>query len=945
MESFLDKLSKQLYINYGNDISEICIVFPSRRAGLVYKQYFAKNLKEPLWLPDVFSIQDFIAKLSPVPVSDNLTLIFELYETYKQFSSEESFDKFYPWGGMLLGDFDDIDKNLVETQYLFRILREHKEVEEDFELKISDIEEFYKFWQSFSSKELTDMQDNFINTWEITGKVYHLFRENLASKKICYEGMAYRRIYELTKTKELKLEWKKIIFAGFNSLNKAEEGIIRELINQGTAETFWDADEYYLNNKIQEAGHFLRRNFASLGVSNAQWIENNLLTSKKSIKIIGTPLKVSQAKVLGNELKNIGKNSLDKTAVVLPDDSLMVPVLHSLPENIRSVNVTMGFSFKDSSLYSLLQLLKSLQGGKKGSGKSAAYYHKNVVQLLLHPYVKFTAPFEIYALVSQIKKKNIIYISRKRILEAFSIQPEIISEIFTDIDTAEKSLEYIYNIITLISNRLEESKSNTAFEMEYIFNFYTQLNHLSGVMNAYSTEMDRDTFWKLLLEVSGSVKIPFTGEPLEGVQVMGLFDTRLLDFENVFILSMNEGTMPKGNSGGSFIPYNLRRAFKMPTYEDEDSNSAYNFYRLLQRAKNVTLIYNTEPGELTAGEKSRFIMQLEQELAEENKNIYLENLILQTDVEIPKRKEISIPKSKDVLEALQMEEHFSASRLAMYINCPLQFYFRTVVKLKEEDEVEEFFSGGGFGTILHQIMDMLYSSFAGKTVDEKTISLLKNKLNNDYDNIWKDACSKLPEYEEFKSDIKGKNLLSKNIIKKLVEKILDNDLTEAPFKIVSLEREVTKEIKVKSGESEYKIKLLGRLDRVEEKDGIQRIIDYKTGAVDKAKLKKNITDENIGLLFTDPAYKEKFQQHFYSSIYLEGNTRKKLKIGIYPLRNLSGGILFFDEDYIPQEILDLYETKLRELLVKIFDSSTPFAQTSDIERCKYCPYKSICYRE
>jgi hypothetical protein len=945
MGLFLDKLAEELYSKYEKGISRMCIVFPSRRAGLFFKQHLSKNLNQPLWLPAVFSIQDFIAKLSPLPLSDRLTLIFELYETYRQFSPEESFDKFYPWGDMLLNDFDDIDKNVVETDYLFRILREHKEVESDFELKVSDIEEFYKFWRSFSGKELTEIQDNFINTWEIIGKVYHSFRKKLTERNICYEGMAYRQIYELTGAKKLKHDWEKIIFAGFNALNIAEEGIIKGLLNQGVAETFWDADEYYLKSEIQEAGYFLRRNFVNLNINNAKWREDNLLTGKKNIKIIGTPLKVSQAKALGNELKNISSASLDKTAIVLPDDSLMIPVLHSLPENISSLNITMGFPFKDSSLYNLLQLLKSLQNGKKGSGKSAAYYHKDVVQLLLHPYVKFTEPYEIYELVNQIKRRNIIYISRKRILEAFSVQPEIITEIFTDIDTPAKSLGYIYDIITIISKQLEGSKTNMAFEMEYLFKLYTELNHLSAVLKKYSADMDNDTFWKLIIEVASSIKIPFTGEPLKGLQVMGLLETRLLDFENVYILSMNEGTMPRGNTHGSFIPYSLRRAFKMPTYEDDDSNTAYYFYRLLQRAENVTLIYNTEPGELTAGEKSRFIMQIEQELAVENKNIKLRNFILQADVEIPKRKEITIPKSAYILEALKNESHFSATRLAMYINCPLQFYLRTIAKLKEEEEVEEFFSGGGFGTILHEIMDMLYSDCVGKTVDEKIISSLKDKLNNDYDNIWKDACGKIPEYEEFKAEILGKNLLYKNIIKKLVEKILDNDIAEAPFKIISLEKEITKEMLISASGNEYKIKLLGRLDRVEEKDGIERIIDYKTGTIDKAKLKKKITDENIGMLFSDPAYKEKFQQHFYSSIYLSESADKKLKIGIYPLRSLSEGIIFFDEDYIPQEILNLYEAKLNELLAKIFDSTTPFIQTAEIERCKYCKYNSICYRD
>jgi hypothetical protein len=943
MELFLEKLAKELYTKHGDDISGLCIVFPSRRAGLFFKQYIARQIDKPIWLPSVFSVQDFIAKLSPQQVGDRLTLIFELFEAYKKLSSEESFDKFYPWGDMLLHDFDDIDKNLVESASLFRILREHKQVEMDFDFKVADIEEFYKFWQSFSGKELTDVQNNFIQTWEIIGQVYHSFRKNLEAMNLCYEGMAYRRVHELVRTKKLNYEWKKIIFAGFNLLNKAEEGIINELIKQGIAEIFWDADEYYLSRKFQEAGNSLRQNFAVLGINEPNWIEDNLLKDKKNIKIIGAPLKVSQAKVLGNELKEIKKDSLYKTAVVLPDESLLIPVLHSLPDSIGELNVTMGFPFKDSSLYSLLQLLRNLQGGKKGSGNSAAYYHKDVVQVLLHPYIKFTAPYEIFGLVNRIKRRNIIYISRKTVLESFAKQPEIISEIFNDIETSAGSLEYIYNIITLIAKQLESRAGNTAFEMEYLFKFYTEVNHLSDVINRYSAEMDKDTFWNLLLEIAGTIKIPFTGEPLKGLQVMGLLETRLLDFENVYILSMNEGTMPKGITHGSFIPYSLRRAFKMPTHEDDDANSAYYFYRIMQRAKNICLIYNTQPGEIFSGEKSRFLMQVENELVRENKNITIENYFLEADIALPPRKEIVIQKSSELIEALKNEKQFSATTIANYINCPLKFYLRTVAKLKEDEEVEEFFSGKGFGTILHQIMEMLYTDYVGKTVDKKAIKAMKDKINKDYDKVWEDACSNIPEYEEFKSGVEGKNLLFKNIIKRLVKRILDIDAAETPFKIISLEQQVTKEVSVMANGAEHKIKLLGRLDRVEEKYGIETIIDYKTGIIDRKKLKETINEENFDVLFSDPAYKEKFQQHFYSSIYLESGSDKKLKIGIYPLKNLSEGILFFSEEHIPKEILEMYDSKLQELLAKIFDPETPFTQAVDRKRCLYCAYRSICY--
>lgn len=949
MERFLNNLAKELYGKYGEDISRVCIVLPSKRAGMFFKRYLAEEIKQPLWSPNVFSIDEFIQKLSPNAVSDDLTLIFELYETYKALADEEAFDKFYPWGQMLLRDFNVVDKYLVDAKRLFTILYEHREIEEDFELKLSDIEEFSKFWSTFSAKELSDAQSDFIKTWEIMGRVYHEYRKNLTAKNICYEGMAYRHVYEMAAANELskaiqsEYGWKKVVFAGFNMLSKTEQGIIKNLVNQNLAEIYWDTDKYYLDNNIQEAGNFLRKNFRDLEINSKDilWKSNDLTDSKKNIKIIGTPLKVSQAKALGNELKNI--TELTETAVVLPDDTLLQPVLNSLPPNIDKLNISMGFPLKSSPLYSLLFLLKNIQSQGKSDKASSSYYHKDITRILLHPYVKFTAPEEIYAIVDHIKSRNVIYTSRKRILEGFVKPPLIVSEIFNKPATANESLEYIYRITELISHSLEQDKTSNVLETEYLFKFYTELNHLSDILGRYSAEIDKQTFWKLLLEVTASLQIPFNGEPFEGLQVMGLLETRLGDFKNVFILSMNEGVMPRGNDHGSFIPFNLRKGMGMPVFEDDDSNTAYNFYRLLQRAENITLIYNTEPGEISAGEKSRFIMQVEQELAEANKHVTIENKILQADVELPARREITIQKSDEVLAALKKKKGFSATALSAYINCPLQFYFRTVTGLKEDDEVEEFFTGGGFGNILHKIMEMLYIPYVGKMVDEKTLLKMKKNVSEKYESIWESACTELKEYAEFKRDLKGKNLLYKNIIKRLVDKILENDITHAPFKLIALEKEVEQKLVINIDGTEHTIGLFGILDRLQFKDNVENIIDYKTGYLDKDMIRVRVNQENMDKLFENPKLKEKFQQYFYSSIYLAGE-EKQLRAGVYPLQKLWDGIIFFEDEYIPIETAALFDEKLKEMLVKIFDSTTPFPQTTEVERCTYCPYNSICYR-
>jgi PD-(D/E)XK nuclease superfamily len=948
LKPFLEILAEDLLTAMGDGFSKSCVVFPSRRSGIFFRKCVAEKIPSPLWLPEIYSIQDFINKFSPYLMLDKLTLVFELFEVYRKFDEDSSFEKFYPWGEMLLGDFDDIDKNLVDASRLFRILEEHKEVEEDFELKVSDFEEFHRFWQSFSNKDLTDLQTDFINTWEIAGKVYHLFRKSLVEKNYCYEGMAYRRIYELLKTEKLELQYEKVIFAGFNQLNKAEDGIIRELKKRSKGEVYFDTDGYYLDDNNQEAGLFLRKNIESLELNkkDLKWKSKNLSESNKSINVIGAPLMISQAKVLGNELSKISNESLNNTAVVLPDESLLLPVLYSIPGSVSSLNITMGFPLRNSPLYSLVQQLRNLQKNKRNADSSVQFYHRDVVQILSHPYIQIVSRSEVLNLAENIKRSNIIFLSHKRIVESFKKLPGLISLLFDNIQSTEALVQYLYRIFAQISEAFESETEDRTIDREFLFKCYSELNRLSDIITRHTAGMEQDTFWKLLLEVLNSLKIPFTGEPLRGLQIMGVLETRLLDFENVFILSMNEGIMPRGNSQSSFIPYHLRKAFRLPCFEDEDSASAYNFYRLIQRAKNVWLIYNSEAGELLAGEKSRFIMQIESELTRVNPKVQVQHSILQADLELPKRQEIVIEKKAEVLDEVNKIDRLSATSLSRYIHCPLMFYFDKVAELKEPASVDEYFTGGGFGSIFHQIMDLLYRNYKQKTINEKTMQTLISDAKSKFDDLWEAACGELREFREFKKGLRGKNLLYKSIIQKLVLNVLQNDMKEAPFKLLDLETELTKNITIKAGNKSSKSVLFGRLDRVEEKDGIVRIIDYKTGRVEPQKHNAKKTDEqHIEDIFTETKYKENFQQMFYAYMYSFGSDSERIKIGLYPLRKPSRGIYWFENEPISHKSMKLFENVLNSLLEKIFDESTPFTQTSDYEKCIYCAFKSLCYRD
>lgn len=945
MKPFLDKLAEYLTNSYGEALSSSCIVFPSRRASIYFRKYLSGYLEKPVWSPRVFSIEDFVWEHSDYIKADELVLIFELYSVFRSYGEKEPFDEFYPWGEVLLRDFDEIDKNLVSPESLFRVLKETRDIESAFFLGLDELEHFKEFWNTFSNRELNKAQTEFIRIWNMLQNVYTDFKSRIEARNIAYEGMALRKLCDRIKSGTKSFDnFTGIIFAGFNSLSKGEEYIFKNLSKKIKTEILWDADNYYLNDNHQEAGKFIRKNLKSFKDNSPKWIEDNLLNNgKKRINIIGAPLNIGQVKSLGDMLKEeISRNIIspdDKTAVILPDENLLIPAIYSVPEGIKKMNVTMGFPFKSTPLYNLINLLKNLQSNKKASGKDFVYYHQDVIEILMHPYIKFVDPAFVYELVNYIKRYSIIYISGKKIRERDEEINDLFRFVFSPASTRDEIISYLYDILNVISVKSGSSAESFAkFELEYFYSLYEQLNRIRDIMSGFDESVGEKTFWSILLESLKSLKIPFTGEPLEGLQVMGLLESRALDFENVFILSMNEGTLPKGMTHSSFIPYNLRKAFNLPTYEDTDSVSAYYFYRLVQKAKNVYLFYNTESNDVYSGEKSRFLLQMEAELKEKN-DIELNNYVVQTAIDNSPVKEIKINKTARLIERLINEKHFSATDINNYVNCSLKFYFRKAAKLYEEEEIEEFFSPMTFGKIFHKVMESIYSPFKEKLINQTDIDKLINEVKSGYDKIYNETISKIAELKETSTEPLGQNLLFKNIIKKLVIKVLENDAAETPFILKSTELTIEKDIKIFANEQEYNVKLYGIIDRVDEKDGTTRILDYKTGFVSK-KDKGNMDD-----YFSKPEYKATLQTAVYGYLYLSRYSSPKIQLGIYPVKKLDGGITFIDNIDLTGEGYNEFGDKLKKLFTEIFDANVPFTQTKEKKRCKYCPYIGICYRE
>lgn len=960
MKTFIEKIVNEIIKEDVSKFSNMCIVFPSRRACIYFKKILASKLEDPIWSPDVLGIQDMVEKLSPYRIPDNLILIFELFDIYKRIEKNARFDDFYPWGEMLLTDFDTIDKYLVDTDNLFTNVKNLRSIDDEFPTELP--EDFKKFWGSIfnidNEFEISEAKEEFIKLWEVMGEMYNSFRKTLQEKNIAYEGMAYRRIYEDIKKGVFNPVWDKVIFAGFNALTRCEEEIISELIIRKKAVLYWDADNYYVIDTKQESGKFIRQNFKNLNIKSPEWIENNLLTDKKSISFVGASLQEGMVKALGNELSEFLKSDsieFEKTAIILSDENLLLPVLYSIPEQIKEFNVTMGLPFKNTPLYNLIRLIISLQENKIVNNDKVFFYHNDVEQLLMHPYIKFHNPSYVFKKTEEIKYFNLVFVSEEEILfdrsnDSKHSTPEILKVVFKNVKDYNGVYNYFENIINIISDRIEQNSSNEPayekFQLEYIFNFYTNLNKLNEVLIKYAAEINLKTYWNLLKEILSNVKIPFTGEPEKGLQIMGLLETRALDFDNIFMISMNEGMIPKGNTHNSFIPYTLRKAFRMPTYEDNDAISGYYFYRLLQKAKNVFLFYDAKVGEFVK-EKSRFLLQTGNELTKSNKQIIFSQKLVSPDLNFTKVNDISIKKSKEVLKELETME-FSASSLNKFINCPLDFYFSKVANLKEDDIVEEIFSASMIGTIIHALMKNLYLKYKGKTISVEIIENLIEKLNEDYDKFFNQVISSIPRLSKFNINLSGRNLLLKSIIRKLVERVLINEIKEIPFKILGHEIDINSKLNIGSNGKDLQIIVKGRIDRIDEKDNLIRILDYKTGQTHF----KPITKKNEAIyfdeLFSDPDFKDSFQACLYGYLYSREFKKENISVGLYPLKKLGKeGIKMIKDNnsHLNKDELDSFEDGLKKLLQRIFNPDEDFTQTENEDNCKYCSFSSICYRE
>jgi CRISPR/Cas system-associated exonuclease Cas4 (RecB family) len=614
----------------------------------------------------------------------------------------------------------------------------------------------------------------------------------------------------------------------------------------------------------------------------------------------------------------------------------------------------MGYPFNATLLHSFLGLLKELHSSSRIKNGKTEFYFPVLKKLLLHPYIKFSDIKLTYDLINLLTAGNVIYfdpvnndIVKEILSKSDSGIPLIYDKIFNYTADSKSFHIYLKEIIKSIHDRIENSKtgdeSYKKFQFEYLFHFYTNFNLLCGYINKQNIEININSFWKLLTEITSGIRIPFSGEPLQGMQIMGLLETRCLDFDNLFILSMNEGIFPKSSADLSFIPYVVRKYFHLPTFEDDDSVYAYYFFRLIQKAKNIFLFFDSETEKSSKG-KSRFLLQIEKELIKINPAINYSEKSSTPGVVTFKILPIEITKSESVMTCIHKIERLSASALITAITCKLKFYLKYVVKLKEPDETEEEFQGATFGSIFHTLMQSLYENYTGKTLNVDVINGIKSKIENDFEFLFDFVLKKVSEKEKRMISLEQspKNIMYKFVIKNLVQSTLENDLNYAPFNIISLENKFSKPFEVITDKEVKRIDLHGYIDRIDSKDNVIRIIDYKTGSPNYKELKddESFFDE----IFSNVKYKDSFQTLFYAYNHIN-SAEQKYKPVIYYVNENVKMVKDVKSTPLTPDDFDNFRTRLNKILTDIFNPDFPFIQTENPDNCIYCPFRDLCYRK
>ena len=944
MQPFLKNLAQEIWTRYQPDPGRVCVVLPNRRGALFLKEYLSELAGKTIFAPEIYSTEDFISKLSGLQIIDQTEMLFALYSVYTEALQDtaDSFDVFSKWAPALLADFNEADRYLVDARQLFVNLSSIREIEN---------------W-SLNGPELSEFQQKHILFWESIGTFYHSLRARMESEGKAWQGLAYRYVADHLDERMEKQNWDKIFFAGFNALNGAEEKIFTGLYRSGKAELFWDTDSYYLNDPEQEAGKFLRA-FRSKHYENEKlfrWTGQNLLTDSKKVFMTGAARNISQAKIAGSILRDMYRtdSSLHSTALVLADENLLFPILHSIPPEIEGINVTMGYPLKSTPMASLFRLCFRLHTNaakfSKGRKGSKRFYHHDLTALLRHPYIQ-----EIFAhspmpdaLCRYLVNNNIIFAGTAQLekfcTERYTETWPLLSPLLGNWESIPECFEALEHLVNTLRKAFSPAASpggkKNPVEQEWLFQFNSFLKRLESLCAVYPHVTELRTLQALFMQLADTASIPFYGEPLSGLQVMGMLETRTLDFERIILVSANEHILPGSKIQNSFIPHDLKRLFGLPMYSDKDAVFAYHFFRLLQQAREVHLIYNTESDTFGEGEKSRYLTQVLNELVRANPKIE----VIESLLELPYTNEdtppVSIIKTGEVMEKLKLlsEKGFSPTLLNTYRKCSLRFYLRYIAGIREAEEVEEEIGADTLGTVIHDVLEKLFSPQLQKKLLPAQVLEMKKKLEPEV----KAAFSRHFPEEAIHT---GKNFLAFRIALRFLDSFLNAELGFIQSGHSLFMEELEKEMKVPMAVKDFQVLITGKSDRIDRDGDTIRIIDYKTGKAEKNELEFDSWDE----LLLNPKLDKSFQLLCYAWLYARTEglpssmlsgiiSFRQIKAGIKPVRTPSGS------HQLGKTELDDFEQILLTLILDMFDTGKPFVQTTEKDVCEYCEFRSFCSR-
>lgn len=950
MTPFLKSVAIDIYNKFGGNLSDIAIVFPNKRAGLFFNEYLVQNSTRPIWSPQYLTISELLEQNSVAVTGDPILLVSKLYKQYiKHTHSNESIDRFYHWGELLIKDFDDIDKHLADADKLFANLHELRELGNGSDILDEEQRAAIKqFFSNFKPEEESELKERFLKIWRVMGPIYHDFRAALRAENIAYEGMLYRDILENADT--LEFPHKKYIFVGFNALNKVECKLFDILAERQQALFYWDYDTSYTDAEYHEAGHFMRQNLKRYpnALTNYSF---NTLGNKKRIKIVSSATNSIQTRYVPQWIKENLSDKEIETAVVLCDETMLEPVLHTIPEDVRNINVTMGYPISHTPVYSLLRLLIDLQ--INGYDEEHDTFTLDAAHnLLSHPYILQCSPNAAETDKKIIDKR--LFFPPVETLQA----DDFLARIFCRRTDNSLWFASIGDIIFHIAKNLgttESDKKDIYNELfrEALLKAFTQTQRFISIIESGELQLKQSTIGNLFMRALSSQSMPFHGEPVVGLQIMGLLETRNLDFKNIILLSANEGNLPKTNNENSFIPYNLRRAFGLTLSEYRDSIYAYNFFRLIQRAENITLMYNSSVDSATRGECSRYILQLQAS------NLHkIEKINLEAEQNSKNAEPVCVRKTAPMLEKLityfdhakNPKAHIlSPTGINRYLACPLRFFYYYLMNLRRHDDITTELRPNDFGTIFHAAAEDFYNELTqGKrtTIEKKDLQPFIEKEALLYKYVDRAFGKHFFKQEDEKPTYDGEQYINREVLHRFLVRLLKCDAAHAPFTYIGSEQTVKFSLQIPHPTEKRNIELClgGSADRIDKKDDTLEIIDYKTGGSEEK-------PDNLEQIFAyegkNPGYI--FQALLYSVAAKESNMARKVSPSLLYIHKKAAAQR---EDFIVklggEPITDIsplhseFIQKLKETLSEIFDIETPFTPTDDRNRCEWCDYKKIC---